>query len=142
MLWQIIMVGTAFLMHSPQQMRTWAALFFAGSTYLFIPPDWVFGFMLADFAAGVVIITRPAGQWQRAIGALFCCMVMFHVGYMVAAMTQHNPNGALYSKANQIVGWVQLFLLASWGLWDVGKPIRDWLRSRRGALAHNKAVTG
>lgn len=139
--WYMVAIAVLPLMNGAQKVRTWCALFAAGLSSLVIPPDMIIGFLLADFLAGAIIITHPAGLAQRTIGALFLAMVFFHVGFILSQLTSYNVNGHLYGQANRFVGWLQLACLSGWGMYDAGKAIRGNMRPVRNPLVANTAAT-
>jgi len=140
MFWIMAAVAVSFLMRTAEQWRTWAALVVSGSVYLFVPANAIFGFLLADFLAGAIVITHPAGLSQRIIGSLFLCMVFFHVGFLISQVLNSTVNGSLYGEANRFVGWLQLACLGSWGLHHVGKTVRSRLWPARHPLVTGSTI--
>jgi hypothetical protein len=149
MAWPVAMMGILLLFgvqwlvdraHFPsRKLRTWAALFgawLAGAAAVewtgdFTPElEWI----LTDAIAAIIVIVRPAGMVQKAIGLLFAGMVAAHVGH---ALGGHGE--ALYLALNAHIGWVQWVLLLVWSAGDVGSRVynRTW---RRRAVADPLAL--
>lgn len=124
--WHIAMLAALPFMFSSAKMRTWVALAVAGVIPWLLPPMIVPAYIVTDALAGAIILRKPAGCAQRAIGACFAMLVMFHVGFLLS----HAGNGttSMYYQANVITGWVQFALLAAWGLADAGKALLCWGR--------------
>ena len=118
--WHLGMLALLPFMGSGPKARTWAALMCAGVTPWLLPAMAVPAYIVIDAIAGAVVLRRPAGFTQRAIGACFALLVMFHVGFL---MSHTGGDTAMYYQANVVTGWAQFILLAAWGLSDVGKAI-------------------
>lgn len=131
--WHIAMLAALPFMFSASKLRTWVAMAAAGAIPWLLPPMEVPAYIVIDALAGAVILRKPAGCAQRAIGACFAMLVMFHVGYLLSRAAQEATD--MYYQANAITGWVQFVLLASWGLTDAGKALLRWSRIGGGVPA-------
>lgn len=97
-------------------MRTWSALAISSLFGWLLPPLSIAAYIVVDTMAAALVLRRPAGLAQKAVGLGFAGMIMFHCGYLVSA--QQNWEG--YYAAQSFVGWLQLACLAAWGMVDVG----------------------
>ena len=127
--WHLAMLCMFVLMVTGPKMRTWAALMLAGTAPWLLPEMAVPAYIVIDAIAVAIVLRRPAGCAQRAIGACFALLVMFHVGFLASFA---GGNTDMYYQANVVTGWVQFALLAAWGLADVGKVVLHRLGHRRG----------
>lgn len=132
--WHICMLAMIPLMLSGSKTRTWLAMFVAGTAPWMLPEMSLPAYIFIDAVAGAVTMRNPYGIAQRLIGACFALLVMFHVGFLLSRGT----GVGTYYDANIITGWVQLTLLATWGLADAGKAVRHWARGR-GSLSASDA---
>ena len=97
--------------------RTWLILFGAGLTGHMLAAGNLWGFALIDAVAAALILQRPRGETQRAIGLLFVAMLFVHIGFYVACRMQPGPHDlAGYANFNRLLGWLQWACLASWGV--------------------------
>ena len=110
-----------------QKARTWAALMGAGMVAGLFPYNAIPAFAVIDFAAGVIVLKRPQGEAQRAIGLLFIGMLFVHVGFFLACWLQPGAKDwTSYAEFNRLLGWLQFACLASWGAADaVGGIVRS-----------------
>lgn len=119
------------------KVHTWVALMVAGCIPWLLPAMAVPAYIGVDAVAGAIVLRRPAGCAQRAIGACFALLVMFHVGFLAS----YAPgNEYMYYQANTATGWAQFALLAVWGLADAGKAVLHWCRSRLGLLVVDAGI--
>lgn len=135
--WHLAMVLALPLMGSWPKGRTWAALMTAGILPWLLPPLAVPAYILIDAVAGAIVLRHPAGCAQRAIGAGFALLVMYHVGFL---MSHEGGDTSMYYQANVITGWVQFVLLAAWGLFDVGKAVLHRSRTWRGVSSVDASI--
>lgn len=110
------------------RVRTWLALFGAG--YLGHLANRNIGnvdalmtaYIALDLAAAAIVLVRPAGIAQKAIGLCFAVMVLAHVGVVFA--TAIGPiSTVVYDDLNARLGWAQFLILLLWSCDDVGKAI-------------------
>jgi hypothetical protein len=128
------------------RVRTWLALAFAGvmghvADYYLGSTEWLMAsFILIDLAAAAVVLIRPAGVAQKAIGFGFAVMVLAHIGVLVATIS--GPiNGIIYDDLNVRLGWAQFLCLLLWSCDDVGKAALLFL-GFGGAVARLEALGG
>lgn len=126
------------------KLRTWAAMFCASLAAAWVAPLCgvpLIAYIVIDVTAGVAVIARPSGMAQRAIGFLFAAMVLFHTGY---AMSIFMGNEGLqgYQEFQVIAGWVQLAILAAWGIYDAGKRVGNRHWPRRNMVAVGPDIEG
>ena len=96
--------------------RTWAAMFGAGLAASMFSPFSIPAFALIDGIAGYIVLKRPRGETQRAIGLLFVAMLFIHVGFFTACWLQPGAQDFMgYALVNRYIGWLQLACLALWG---------------------------
>lgn len=110
--WKVAMVLLVPLMWCPAKVRTWGALFGASLVAAFMP--FLSAFVVIDLVAASVILRRPAGMSQRAIGALFIGMILFEIGFLISEGNQQS----LMLSGLRAMGWAQWFILATWGSYD------------------------
>lgn len=122
------------------KLRTWAALFLSSLAALFAShqiADWdslVASYMLIDGLAAWVVLIRPAGAAQKAIGLCYFVMILSHIG-LVSASLGGRVDTASYDSLQGALGWAQFAILCLWSAWDVGKAIAHRLWSNRSLVA-------
>lgn len=127
------------------KLRTWAAMFcsslagwFAVSFYGGVP---VLSFIIIDTLAGVIVLARPAGIAQRAIGLCYGVMILSHIGYKIALLWFNGVvSSTSYEAFMTFAGWAQLVILTAWSSWDVGRAVLHRLGLRRTVV--DQAQTG
>lgn len=73
-----------------------------------------------DMVAAYIILRKPLGEMQRAVGLLFIGMFAVDIGFAGACWLQPGPhNLAGYVTFNSLIGWLQWACLALWGVGDV-----------------------
>ena len=118
--WEMAMLGLAPLMRGHQMLRTWLAVMGASvATYFVHDP---MGYMAIDAIAAAIVMARPSGLAQKAIGALFTLMVLFDLGFYLSP--QHGWD--LFVSALSFVGWVQWLILVGWVGHDAFRRYRGW----------------
>lgn len=97
---------------------------------------WQFN-ILTDGTAAVVILRRPAGKMQAALGGTYAVQVMMHVAYGARELWS-KPDPVAYYDMLTLVAYAQLAILGGWciGLW--GRAALDRWRDRAGALDHRQ----
>lgn len=82
-----------------------------------ITDGWWFN-ILIDSAAAFVILWRPAGKWQAALGVTYCAQIAMHIGYGFLSLRQANDPMPYYDWLTW-VAWAQLLILGGWcgGIW-------------------------
>lgn len=131
--WKVAMLFALPFMGRGAKLRTWIALMGASAAALLFPPMAVSAYIAIDTIAGVIVLAKPAGEVQRAIGRVFILMVLFHLGYLTSqAFFGEVPGAAsFYHNANVAAGWVQFAFLLGWGLWDAGLAWARFANRRR-----------
>lgn len=133
--WKIAMLCLLPLMLGRHRARTWAVLFGNALVAMLLPPMSVQAYIVLDAVCGALVMAKPAGCAQRAIGVMFAVMVLFHVGYLISG----NPGVSEYYWAfNVAVGWAQWGALLSWGIYDGTGYIVRHLRGRSRLVAGGK----
>jgi len=106
------------------KLRTWGAMF--GSSLLAwaipnIPLIWLIAcFIIIDTLAGFVVMVRPAGAAQKAIGFFYFIMLLQHIAVAIASLS--GPvNTTSYQASLVFAGWSQFAILLAWSGWDVGR---------------------
>lgn len=107
-----------FLRGRPK-LRTWCAMAGASAATLYVQGP--VGYVAIDALAAVVVISRPAGLAQKAIGTLFALMMIFDLVYALTA----RANPELFYNSLIALGWVQWAILGAWIGHDyVGRYLR------------------
>lgn len=112
--WKAAMVLIAPMMRGHQQLRTWVAMFGASIATFFVHD--AVGYIAIDAIAAALVMARPAGLPQKAIGALFVFMVLFDLGFLLSPL----DGWGLFVQASTALGWVQWLILVAWagnGIW-------------------------
>jgi hypothetical protein len=83
-----------------------------------ITDGWWFNICI-DIAAAVVILYRPAGRWQAALGVTYCIQIAMHCGYGLLAIKGATDPMAYYNWLTGIA-WLQLLVVGGWcgGVWS------------------------
>jgi hypothetical protein len=114
------MLVIAPFMRGRPMLRTWAALLGASvATYWVHTP---LGYLAIDAVAAALVVARPSGLAQKAIGALFVCMVLFDLGFYLSPQF----NGELFRAILTGIGWVQWLILGAWAGHDTWGRYRNW----------------
>jgi len=121
------------------KLRTWAAMMW--SSFLawgaVMVPDAtlmhvVLMFIAIDIVAGYIVMIRPAGHAQKAIGLCYMVMIFYHIG--IAAASLYGPVFTdSYTAFLTATGWAQFAILTLWSGWDVGRACvhRLWPNRRQ-----------
>lgn len=97
--------------------RTWLVLFCAGFAGTLFAAELIFAFAAIDGVAAAMVLKRPRGEAQRAIGLLFVGMLFVHLGFYLACRMQPGPHDfTVYAQINRLLGWLQWACLLSWGV--------------------------
>ncbi len=120
---------------------TWLVLFSAAMAAGLFTGTAVWPFAVIDALAAFLVLKRPRGEAQRAIGTLFIMMLFLHLGFYLACRLQPGPHDFLgYVQFNRLLGWLQWACLATWGGVDaLDRLVVHW-RSARGLLADRDGV--
>jgi len=113
--WKLAMVFALPLMFGMgwrAKCRTWAALMGASLASIVLP--YAAAFMVIDLLAGAMVLRRPAGCGQRAIGLIFAGMALFDIGFIIAG--QHDVQA--FTGFMVSLGWLQFAILFAWGGYD------------------------
>lgn len=130
--WKMAMMAISPLMLSHQKLRTWGAVIgssLLASVFPLTPPAYI----AIDLLCGLLVLTRPAGTAQRAIGLLFAAMLIVDVGYCISPRAD---GGLLYYHVLSALGWLQWGVLAMWGARDAGELCSLFLGPRGRAAAY------
>lgn len=111
--------------------RTWLILAGAAfAAYVFAPLG-IFAFAAIDGLSAALVLKRPRGEAQKAIGLLFVAMLFTHLGFYIAIRLQPGPpDYSMYTDFNQALGWLQWSCLFSWG---IGYAVERFARVRGSA---------
>lgn len=121
------MLGLTPFMRGHQMLRTWLALMGASlSTFIITDPV---GYIMVDGVAAAIVMARPAGLAQKAIGALFTLMMLFDLVY--ALTPQHNYG--IFINALRVVGWAQWAVFAGWVIHDRWGRYLRWVSPASGS---------
>lgn len=115
-----------------QKPRAWLAVFLSSILAWCFPlsPE---AYLAIDLFCGGLVIARPAGVPQKAIGLIFSMMALIDAGYIVSPQADH---GMLYYRVMVILGWTQFGILAAWGSYDAWGYCARRFGFARGAVAH------
>ena len=142
--WKIAMLAIVPLMRRGPKVRAWVAVFAASVLAYYLPAlvaEWAHKsvddvtpatYMVIDLAAGALVLARPAGVAQKAIGLVFANMALIDAGYLLSPQLDH---GILYYWIMLVLGWVQFAILAAWGSYDAGAYLARWFGPLRRLLA-------
>lgn len=114
------MLVIAPFMRGSQMLRTWVAMFGA-SVAAWVVQD-VVAYIAIDAICAAIIMARPSGLPQKAIGALFALMVMFDLGFFLSP----SADWGLFAGALTAVGWAQWCILLGWSGHDAWRHYRGW----------------
>lgn len=117
---------------SRQKTRTWAAIAIGSVLAWFLPPVSVAGYLVLDTLSAALVLRKPAGLTQRAIGLLFAIMILVHAGFAIS----DQRGWSLYYSLQEAVGWLQLSCLFAWGAYD---GLVALLRRASGRQVHSRA---
>jgi hypothetical protein len=133
--WKVAMICIAPFMRGRPMLRTWVALFAASvATYFVHTP---LGYLVIDAVAASLIVARPSGLAQKAIGALFVSMVLFDLGFYLSPQADEN----LFRTVLTGIGWIQWLILGAWGGYDLLGRYRDWNSGvDRPPVAHQRRI--
>jgi hypothetical protein len=93
--------------------RVWFAMFASSLATLYAPV--LPAYMAIDILAGLIVLfPRPTEIPQKMIGALFCGMALFDLGYWIGGA--HSPGQ--FVQISSLTGWLQFTILLVWGLHD------------------------
>lgn len=123
------------LMRGRQKLRTWGAVFGASlATYFVQDPV---GYLAIDAIAAAIVVARPSGLPQKAIGGLFVFMLMFDLGFVLSP----HKGWDLFVALSTAVGWVQWLILGAWAGHDAWGRYRNWTDPAYGSLpAHQGRI--
>ena len=114
------MLTTGMFLQSRPMLRTWAALFGAS-----IAAFWIYsplGYLAIDLIAASLIVARPSGLAQKAIGALFVCMVLFDLVFYLSPQADVE----LFRATLTGISWVQWLILGTWIGHDTWRRYHNW----------------
>jgi len=118
--WEVAMLMLAPLMRGRQKLRTWVAVFGASAATYFVHDP--LGYFVIDAVATLIVLARPAGLPQKAIGLMFVFMMCFDFGFMFSP----RYGEGLFISASVFLGWVQFLILGAWEGHDRLRRYRDW----------------
>lgn len=120
------------LMWGGAKPRAWAAVMASSVLAFMVGALDPRAYLLIDLVCGALVLARPAGCFQRAIGGLFAMMLLFDVGYIISPKLD---GGMQYYTGLAALGWLQFALLAVWGAHDTGRLVVRWLWPARPQVA-------
>lgn len=105
---------------SGQKLRTWLVMFCASlGAWLVRADNPAPVYAVIDGLSAYLVLRRPLGEMQRAIGALFIGMMAVDLGFTGACWLQPGPHDfGGYFAFNGQIGWLQWACLALWGVGD------------------------
>lgn len=117
--WKLAMIAIVPLLRRGPKLRAWFAVMLASVLAYYFPlaPE---AYLAIDLGCGALVLAKPAGMAQKAIGLVFANMALIDAGYMVSPQLDH---GILYYWIMLVLGWVQFAILATWGAYDAGTYI-------------------
>ena len=130
--WKLAMLCLAPFMRGRQMLRVWVAMFGASVAAHFAQD--VVAYIAIDAICAALIMARPSGVAQKAIGALFVLMVMFDLGFYLSPQTDWGA----FAGSLSAVGWVQWFILAGWTGHDAWRNYSGWANAPNGIPASIK----
>jgi hypothetical protein len=130
--WKLAMVMVLPMMWGGAKPRAWAVVMLSSVLSALVGVLEPRVFLAIDLVCGALILARPAGCAQRAIGMLFAMMALFDVGYIISPRLD---GGAQYYTGLSALGWVQFAILAAWGAHDTGRLVVGRLGPSRHSLA-------
>lgn len=132
--WKLAFYAILPMMGFGSKLRVWAALML-GSIAAYVAQT-VEAYILIDLLTAAVVLSRPAGEWQKAIGSIsvFSGIVGLFFWISVKFFAGQGEPERLAMMLNQI-GWVQFAILGAWGGNDI---LRRYLR-RSHPLRHSHA---
>ena len=144
-----VFIGAHFLwgVRPWHRVRTWGALFLSGllghyANEAFGGTDrLMLAYIAIDLAAAWVVLIRPAGLAQKAIGFCFAVMVLAHIG-VVGDSIIGPISTATYDDLNTRLGWAQFFILLCWSCDDAGKAVVRRLWPSRSMASSVEKVGG
>ena len=92
---------------------------------------WVW-FTLIDLLSGMVILWKPAGRWQAALGITYGAQIVCHFIYAKGGLVQHD-----YWQVLTNIAWLQLILLGVWGYGSGASRFAVRWRSEHPHKTHN-----
>jgi hypothetical protein len=114
------MLMIAPLMRGHEMLRTWVAMFGASIGALLVQD--VVAYIAMDAICAAIVMARPSGLAQKAIGALFVLMVMFDLGFFLSP----RADWGLFASSLSLVGWTQWAILGAWAGHDAWGHYRSW----------------
>lgn len=126
------------------KLRTWLAMFVSSAlgwaavyTSDGIP---LLAFTAIDIVACVIVLVKPAGAAQKAIGLFYVVMILWHMGMGIATFLGPVET-SVYENVLVASGWAQFSILLVWSGWDVGRHILHRF-GFRGASLDSEALAG
>lgn len=95
----------------------------------FTPWAW---FTIVDLLSALVILWKPAGRWQAALGITYVAQIVFHFVYANGGLAQHD-----YWQVLTNIAWLQLLLLGVWGYGSGASRFAVRWRARRADKVDN-----
>lgn len=118
--WKAAMLVIAPMMRGRPMFRTWIALFGASVATFFVHAP--LGYLAIDAIAASIVVARPSGLAQKAIGVLFVCMVLFDLGFYLSPQADSD----LFRTILTGIGWLQWLILGAWAGHDLLGRYRNW----------------
>lgn len=118
--WKLAMLMIAPFMRGHEMLRTWLAMFGTSIGALLVQD--VVAYIAIDAVCAAIVMARPSGLAQKAIGALFILMVMFDLGFFLSP----RADWGMFANSLSVVGWVQWAILGVWAGHDVWGYYRGW----------------
>jgi len=125
--WKLAMLMLSPFMRGKQKLRTWLAVAGASVATFFVTDP--VGYLAIDAIAAAVVVARPSGLPQKAIGGLFVFMMMFDLGFVLSP----HAGWDLFASLSTAVGWVQWMILGAWAGHDALGRYRNWADPHHGS---------
>jgi len=111
--------------------RVWAVLVLGSiaSHVLAFDPK---AYLAIDLVCGYLVLRKPAGLAQKAIGLLFAGMAIIDIGYIFSPQADE---GMLLYQVLTAIGWLQFAIMAVWGSHDAGTAFARRVWPHRRSLA-------
>lgn len=116
--------------------RAWLAVFLSSvmAAFFAFRPE---AYLAIDLFFGGLVLARPAGIAQKAIGLIFAGMAVVDIGYVISPRLD---GGLLFYWVLSVLGWVQFSILAAWGSYDLGRHVFSRLGLDRHPLVTGASV--
>lgn len=95
------------------KIRTWAVLMLGSVASIFVPFNYL-AYASIDLLTGAVVLSRPAGEAQKAIGTICAGMAICSIGFWAGGAGQPGA----FAEFLSLLGWLQFAILLGWAIHD------------------------